>query len=743
MSHIAPRPPQRPAHRQTLGSNPQTLDPRLELVSRLEGCIGKVLEAAKAYKSPQQQQQQQQHQHAAHQNANQMFQQRVMASRGQMGSMSDQDWLGTMMQCLNESMRTQQSSFVRNTTLDVALRTFAAGIFEALGPAYFQEPLDRYMAAASKPDSPQNTMAAHDALGRCGGILPSPPRETGGPNRSIILQRLGTQNIPPPSPTHSSPFPCSRYQIVHGSAHSASPDGAPAPQHQMRAMPILQRPLPPAHQPGRPPKRPSPTEPLHPCVQKRTCTSKALRRAAGSMGPLLSPAQARPGHGNAALKPRLCIDLWDVQQERDSQRRQAILGYGGKWYVFQCHQHRDVLLFKTAEGARHHMMTRHAMPNQHIDFLDIVQELGVEVMNCDVARAEKNNLEAVHLWNQSTSSPVAREGAAEVRVNAKVSVWEPISTTAQTVPAAACLPSASPAPSASFPRAQLESHSLVLASDVRADEEAPAEKADVIMIKKEDVDVGFSSLPAEVQPHSLMTTPRCCSAQPSEPASLLKESQGPLAHKATRTVQSPERDEPVASPEASAGKSCAVSSTAQAAPATPQHLERVPELTPNSPESSDLSEPSSLADFDSLEKQSIGRDPKVTIDGELEEGEIDESCIRVAPCPAAMSARRIASPEPSGNQKKRGISAAAAAAGGSVPCSGLPRKKLPSTPKSAQKKKKRRRTSFWSPPSRETGPSAHDQFKTRACKKCAERFYFRAQLATHMQTEHVEIITVE
>ncbi|KAK8142036.1 hypothetical protein G3M48_009465, partial [Beauveria asiatica] len=454
------------------------------------------------------------------------------------------------------------------------------------------------------------------------------------------------------------------------------------------------------------PKRPSPTEPLHPCVQKRTCTSKALRRAAGSMGPLLSPAQARPGRGNAALKPRLCIDLWDVQQERDSRRRQAILGYGGKWYVFQCHRHRDVLLFKTAEGARHHMMTRHAMPNQHIDFLDIVQELGVEVMNCDVARADKNNLEAVHLWNQSTSSPVAREGAAEVRGNAKVSVWEPISTTAQTVPAAACLPSASPA-SASFPRAQLESHSLVLASDVRVDEEAPAEKADVIMIKKEDVDVGFSSLPAEVQPHSVMTTPSCCSTQPSEPASLLKESQGPLAHKATRSVLSPERDEPVTSPKASAGKSCAVSSTAQAAPATPENLERVPELTPNSPESSDLSEPSSLADFDSLEKQSMGSDPKVTIDGELEEGEIDESCIRVAPC------------------------------------SGLPRKKLPSTPKSAQKKKKRRRTSFWSPPDRETGPSAHDQFKTRACKKCAERFYFRAQLATHMQTKHVEIITVE
>ncbi|KAM3498736.1 hypothetical protein MY11210_009660 [Beauveria gryllotalpidicola] len=318
MSHIAPRPPQRPAHRQTR-SNSQPLDQKLELVGKLEGCIGKVLEATKAYKSPQQ--------HTAHQNANQMFQQRVMASRGQMGNMSDQDWLGTMMQCLNESMRTQQSSFVRNTTLDVALRTFAAGIFEALGPAYFQEPLDKYMAA-SKPNSPQNTIAVHDALGHSG--IPSPPREM-GPNQGLV-QRPGTQNIPPP-PTHPSPFPCTHHQIVQRSAHCVSPNVVHAPQHQMRAMPILQRPLPPAHRPGRPLKRPSPAEPLDPLVQKRTYTSEALRQAAGSMGPPLSPAQARTSHSNAP-KLRLCIDLWDVQQERDSRRRQAILGYGGKWYVF-------------------------------------------------------------------------------------------------------------------------------------------------------------------------------------------------------------------------------------------------------------------------------------------------------------------------------------------------------------------------------------------------------------------------
>ncbi|KAM0737795.1 hypothetical protein ACQRIT_007799 [Beauveria bassiana] len=736
MSHIAPRPPQRSAHRQTR-SNSQTLDPRLELVGKLEGCIGKILEATKAYKSPQQQQH-----HTAHQNANQMFQQRVMASRGQMGNMSDQDWLGTMMQCLNESMRTQQSSFVRNTTLDVALRTFAAGIFEALGPAYFQEPLDKYLAA-SKPMSPQNTIAGHYAPDRSG--IPSPPREM-GPNRSI-LQRLGTQNIPP-SPTHSSPFPSTHYQMVQRSAHSVSPNGAPAPQHQMRAMPILQRPLPPARQPGRPPKRSSPTEPLNPSAQKRTYTSETLRQAAGSMGPLPSPAQARSTHSNA-LKPRLCIDFWDVQQERSSRRRQAILGYGGKWYVFQCHRHQDVLFFKTAEGARHHMITRHAMPNQNIDFLDIVQELGVEVMNCDVARADKNNLDAVHLWNQSTSSPAAQECAAEVQGNARISVRAPISVTTQTVPAADCLLSASPA-SASLPTARLESPSIVLLSKDEVGEEATAQKADVV-IKTEKMDVDFSFLATKVHPHSLITTANC-STQSSEPASLPTErletnressssvskleSREPLALQVARNVQSPERDEPVVSPEKSAKDSSAVASTAKA-PGTPENVEHIPELTPNSPESSDLSEPSSLADFDAIETQSPGSDPKI-IDGKLEEGEIDETCIQVIPYSPTMSAKIFKSSE-SGNKKKR-ISAA-----GSAPSSELPRKKLPSTPKSAQtkeKKKKRERQSFWSP-SQETGPSAHDQFKTRACKQCAERFYFRAQLATHMQTEHAEIITVE
>lgn len=392
------------------------------------------------------------------------------------------------------------------------------------------------------------------------------------------------------------------------------------------------------------------------------------------------------------------------------------------------------------------MITRHAMPNQHIDFLDIVQELGVEVMNCDIARADKNNLDAVHLWNQSTSSPAAQECAAEVQGNAKISVRAPISITTETVPAADCLLSASPA-SASLPTAQIESPSIVLLSD-EVGEEASPQKADV-MIKTEKMDVDFSLLATKVQPHSLITT-ASCSTQSCEPARLPTErletsressssvskleSREPLALQVARNVQSPERDEPVVSPEKSAKDISVVASTAKA-PGTPENVEHIPELTPNSPESSDLSEPSSLADFDAIETQSPGSDPKI-IDGKLEEGEIDESCIQVIPYSSTMSAKIFTSSE--FDKKKQRISAA-----GSAPSSGLPRKKLPSTPKSAQtKKKKRERQSFWSP-SQETGPSAHDQFKTRACKQCAERFYFRAQLATHMQTEHAEIITVE
>ncbi len=237
MSHIAPRPLQRPAHRRT-PSNPQTPDKRVELVGKLERYIGEVLEAMKAYKSPQQL--------SAHHNANQMFQQRVLASRGQMGNMSEQDWLGTMMQCLNESMRTQQSSFVRNTTLDVALRTFASGIFEALGPAYFQEPFDKYMAAA-RPNIANTASAGYQATVKSG--IPSPPREMGSSQN--LMQRSNPHHLPPPA-THAVSFPSAHQQPVQRPAHGIASGAVTLKQHEVHGMPIIQRPLQTARQPGRP-----------------------------------------------------------------------------------------------------------------------------------------------------------------------------------------------------------------------------------------------------------------------------------------------------------------------------------------------------------------------------------------------------------------------------------------------------------------------------------------------------------
>lgn len=237
MSHIAPRPPQRPAHRRT-PSNPQTPDKRAELVGKLESCIGEVLEATKVYKSPQQQ--------SAHHNANQMFQQRVLASRGQMGSMSDQDWLGTMMQCLNESMRTQQSSFVRNTTLDVALKTFASGIFEALGPAYFQEPFDKYRGAP-RPNISNNVAAGYHATAKSG--IPSPPSEMALDQNP--MQRSNPQHLPP-SATHAASFPSAHQQLLQRPAHGIVPGTVQLTQHEIHGIPIIQRPPPAARQPSRP-----------------------------------------------------------------------------------------------------------------------------------------------------------------------------------------------------------------------------------------------------------------------------------------------------------------------------------------------------------------------------------------------------------------------------------------------------------------------------------------------------------
>ncbi|OAA60031.1 Zinc finger, C2H2 [Cordyceps fumosorosea ARSEF 2679] len=749
MSHIAPRPPQPPpaAHLRARSDPPAAPEKRLELVGKLEGCIHDVLEATKAFKAPQPQ--------SAHQNANQMFQQRVMASQARSGDMSNQDWVGTMMQCLNESMKTQQSSFVRNTTLDVALKAFASGVFETLGLTYFREPFDKYVAA-SRQKMAVNTAVPHHGPANFG--IPSPPREIGpGPG---LMQQPGPQGLLR-APAQPPTFPSAHHQLAQSPLHVARPTVMTLPQEQLHGMPIFQStipsPLTPAPVPaavsalapppksrlGRPPKRPSPSAVSSPTARKRAYTSEALRQAAGPMGPPPPPppppaAQAR---SSAPPRPRLCIDVWNVQQERDPRRRQAILGYGGKWYVFQCHQHEEVLFFKTADGARHHMLTRHALPHQHVDFLDIVRELGVEVMHCDAARAEKNNLDAVNLWNFAASSsaspvesPLAQQ-ATVLRRDVVVPVQEPVrAPPVSTLPRSAsrASPAVQPEP-ALLPQTQRDSPSIVLLSDDE-EEDQPA-----VTIKREREEKESISFPAKVEQETRITpVPAEASELAGRAIEALKASRAPsvpplherdeLPTQPLRTSQSPEKLQTVEPPAKDSTIPAASETVTERAVVTRDAPESIPDLEPDSPQSSELSEAPSLQDLDSFAPGPAQADAPEVADDELEEGEITESTIEVVPW-APVREDTTASPDSGKKKKKRRIS-------GAISSSGTQRKKLPWTPKSSQKKAGRQ--SFWSPS--QEGPSAHDQFKTRACKKCSERFYFRAQLATHMKTEHPEVV---
>lgn len=460
------------------------------------------------------------------------------------------------------------------------------------------------------------------------------------------------------------------------------------------------------------------------------------------MGPP-TPTLSQPSR-NSTPKPRLCIDFWDVQQERDARKRQAILGYGGKWYVFQCHQHEDVIFFKTAEGARHHMMTRHALPNQHIDFLDIVQELGVEVMNCDAARAEKNNLEAVNVWHQVGSNSGPQQGAGtrpEVQVHVPVSVRTHIPTTTSGY---------SPtmhSEQRSVPTTRFVSPSAILLSDDEASEDTTADQV-ALTIKQEtpEKELNLLSRKNPDEPASTPNRPSHSSQATGWTVEGLQGSQTVPASSANtgktssegvnRFSEEFEGPQSTGSVEKAFAASGNLETSTTAATEAPASAEQIPDLTPDSPESSELSESPSLTEVESVESRSARNDDPKVADGELEEGEVDESCIRVASCSPVLSGKTLASPDSSKKQKRR-ISAA-----GSVPSKPLEqRKRLPATPESSQKKRKERQ-SFRSP-AQETGPSAHDQFKTKACRKCPERFYFRAQLATHMNSEHPEVIIVE
>ncbi|KAJ6789444.1 hypothetical protein PWT90_00245 [Aphanocladium album] len=718
MSHLAPRPSHHSGHRRNpSNSQTQTPDRRIEIVAKLENSIGEVLEALKAYKSPQQQ--------SAHQNANQMFQQRVLASQGRTGNMSDQDWLGTMMQCLNESMRTQQSSFVRNTTLDVALKIFAAGVFETLGLAYFQEPFDKCMAARG-----------HSGTNHYG--IPSPPREMGPSNGGA--QRPISQQLPLSAALATS-FPSAHHQLPKGPVNASGSGAHAIPPYQMHSMPAVSQVVPLPTQQNRPLKRTHQMEHPKAPMPKRAYTSDAIRQAAGPMG---QPSQAmprRPGHNNPA-RHRLCVDFWDVQQEQEMRRRQAILGYGGKWYVFQCHQHQDVIFFKTAEGARHHMITQHALPNQHVDFLDMVQELGVEVMNCDVALAEKNNMEAVNMWNQLGSSSATQQGY--VARPAAPTIAPPFAELTAPPPSqprqlAQHVPLMSSDP-ALLPPTRSESPAIVSLSDDEVSEEGGGDP-ETGSVKQEVVEKQMQSIEMKSSNNnaSFVSVRALTPSENVEEMTDTVESCQTEFHTATKAVEDKpldEADEASESREKEDEESTAEGHTAVEA-AVAEIADHIPDLTPDSPESSDLSEPPCLEDLESFVPLSLDHQDLKSANEDLEEGEIDESCIHVSLRSPAASGKTIVSPEGGKQKKRRRITAV----GSKQSTPRTRRKKLPSTPQSSHSRSKERQ-SLWSPP-QEAGPSAHDQFKTKACKKCSERFYFRAQLATHMESEHPEVVILE
>lgn len=160
--------------------------------------------------------------------------------------MSEKELSDAMMYCINESTKAQQNLFVRNTSLDIALKAFAAGIFETLGLAYFQEPFDRYMAV-SKHNVPNMDPSGNPAAYNYG--IPSPPREM-APNPSL-MQRPNPQHLPPVI-THHSPFPGAHQQLAQRPAHGIRPGVRVAvPQSELHGMPIMQRPPAAQRRPGR------------------------------------------------------------------------------------------------------------------------------------------------------------------------------------------------------------------------------------------------------------------------------------------------------------------------------------------------------------------------------------------------------------------------------------------------------------------------------------------------------------
>lgn len=442
------------------------------------------------------------------------------------------------------------------------------------------------------------------------------------------------------------------------------------------------------------------------------------------------------------LPPRpTCVNFADVCKEKDPLHRQAILGYERKWFVFRCYKHQDPIWLRTAEGAKHHLVTHHTQPHQHIDLFDMIRELGVEVVDCDAARAEMNNNEAVIVWSQRSNAPqpkVAIPHQAAMQP-ARVSVHPPVAAPRLHPPK----PSnhlANSMPIVKSPE-KVNSPSAILISDNELlDEIATTES--IITIKQDvnnDVMVDLEAVPAPRENISDDTS--CLSINLSQAISgaaerdktlgtesvaqvaVATENTRPSKHLTERSISQRREAEPAGT--------VASKPTATKVADILADIPEPPEMIPDSPGSSALSEPPSLQELEVFDLAVVKQDSDANEKEELEDGEIEESCIRVSPLPPPKSDQRS-------SPGKRRISAS-----GSEPETPMKkRKRLPSTPNvpSSSQKKKDRQT-FWSP-TQETGPSAHDQFKTRACKRCTERFYFRAQLATHMKEEHPEIVYV-
>lgn len=420
--------------------------------------------------------------------------------------------------------------------------------------------------------------------------------------------------------------------------------------------------------------------------------------------------------------------------------------------MFQCHHHEEVIFFKTPDSAMHHMKTRHASPTQDIDFLEMIRELGVEVMNCDVALANQNNCDAYNMWSQVGSNsgpPRVAVMQPEAPFHVQVPVRAPNPTSARSRSVSHYTPTVHSEPTPP-PRAQLDSPSVTFLSDDEAGEEATEQLA-AVEIKQEITERKLELLSMEENLGTSSRTPSC-SPQSSGPVGQTTEDlqagqkeptsvpnppgNADTAQDVTNISQGPGTQQIAAAVEKKCTASADLKISTTAATESPVDAGKIPDLTPDSPESSELSEAPSLEDMETFEPHSTQDKDPMVVDGELEEGEIDESCIQVSPCPPVQSAETDASPSPAKKTKRR-ISAA-----GSAPASPIRRKKLPTAPYRAPKKRSVRKPVSRTA-SQDTGPSAHDQFKTRACKKCHERFYFRSQLATHMSNEHFEVIILE